>query len=273
MNLSHCVHFDHFCCQIIGTYAPEVFTTPLEPYSTLCTLIFVLLVTSAKEGYEDVKRYRLEIYMSSGILLLTNIERSDELENTRPVTICSFDSSGKLVETERSTEDIKSGDIIKLNGHCQVPVDLVLIMSSYYSDGNKCYVETANIDGETNLKMREAPSALLSKVSSGVVSEDLFQGHIEFEPPNKNIHNFIGALHIKGLEPIALSADNMLLRASVFSNTEWGYGIAVYTGQESKIQMNNRSAPTKISRLEEYVNEAIILIFITQVIMLFVLSS
>lgn len=40
----------------IGTYAPSVFQSPLEPFSTLGTLIFVLLVTSLKEGYEDYKR-------------------------------------------------------------------------------------------------------------------------------------------------------------------------------------------------------------------------
>jgi phospholipid-transporting ATPase len=235
---------------LIGTYAPVVFTTPLEPFSTLGTLIFVLLVTSVKEGYEDVKR-----------------ARSDELENTRRITVCSFDENGKLVETETETQYIKSGDIIKLRGHCQVPADLVLIMTSFFDDGNKCYVETANIDGETNLKLREAPSALLEAVKSGQVRKELFHGHLEFEPPNKNIHNFIGTLYIDNMEPVPLCADNLLLRASIFSNTEWGYGVAVYTGNETKIQMNNRQAPSKMSKLEQYVNEAIILIFFAQVIL------
>ena len=100
---------------------------------------------------------------------------------------------------------------------------------------------------------------------SGTISPLLFDGFVEFEPPNKNIHNFIGAYHLNGMDPIALSADNMLLRSSIFSNTDWGYGVAVYTGQESKIQMNNRHAPSKLSKLEEYVNKAIIMIFCAQV--------
>jgi phospholipid-transporting ATPase len=172
-----------------------------------------------------------------------------------------------MVETVIQTQYVRSGDIIKLKGHCQVPADLVLIMTSLYGDGNQCYIETANIDGETNLKMREAPAALLDLVRSGKARKELFDGHVEFEPPNKNIHNFIGALHLKGRDPISLSADNMLLRSSLFSNTEWGYGIAVYTGQETKIQMNNRNAPSKMSKLEKYVNKAIIMIFIAQVIL------
>jgi magnesium-transporting ATPase (P-type) len=50
----------------------------------------------------------------------------------------------------------------------------------------------------------------------------------------------------------------------MFSNTEWAYGIAIYTGQETKIQMNNRNAPSKMSRIEEYLNKAIVFIFIAQ---------
>jgi magnesium-transporting ATPase (P-type) len=162
---------------------------------------------------------------------------------------------------------IQAGDIVKLSGQCAVPVDLLLIMTSLHSDGNQCYVETANIDGETNLKLKEAPAPIKTLISpDGVPHENLFRGYIEFEPPNKNIHNFIGALHLEAIsDPIALGASNLLLRSSLFSNTEWGYGIAVYCGQETKIQMNNRHAPSKMSKIEGYVNKAIILIFYAQV--------
>ena len=149
---------------------------------------------------------------------------------------------------------------------------MILIMTSNYRDGNQCYVETSNIDGETNLKLREAPTQLLSLVSATPKgqppSRNLFMGKVEFERPNKNIHNFIGALHMEKIpgDPVPLSADNMLLRSSLFSNTDWAYGIAVYVGKESKIQMNNRHAHSKIGRLEQYLNKAIIIIFIAQVI-------
>ena len=44
----------------IGTYAPSLFDSPLEPWSTVCTLIFVLLVTSVKEGMEDLQRAKAD---------------------------------------------------------------------------------------------------------------------------------------------------------------------------------------------------------------------
>ncbi len=71
-------------------------------------------------------------------------------------------------------------------------------------------------------------------------------------------------------DPIALSPDNILLRSSLFSNTDWGYGVVIYTGQETKIQMNNRQATSKLSRLEVYANSAIKVIFCALVI--FILS-
>ena len=147
-----------------------------------------------------------------------------------------------------------------------------MIMTSNYMDGNQCYIETSNIDGETNLKLREAPTQLMGLVTAtptgGTPKKEIFEGTIEFEPPNKNIHNFIGALHMDTFpnEPMPLCADNIALRSSLFCNTDWAYGIAIYTGKETKIQMNNRHAHSKIGRLEQYLNKAIIIIFAAQVL-------
>jgi len=235
---------------LIGEYAPYIYVTPLDPYSTLGTLIFVLLVTSFKEGYEDLQRYR-----------------SDVEENNRPVTICQFEGN-KITERKDITRNIKAGDIIKLEGKTSCPADMLIILTSNFADGNQCYVETANIDGETNLKLREAPAGLSTILNNGIPSLSLFSGRVEMEPPNKDIHNFIGALHVDSLpDPIALSANNIMLRSSLFSNTDWAYGIALYTGQETKIQMNNKFPPSKMSNLEGYLNRAIIIIFFAQIIL------
>jgi len=235
---------------LIGTYAPTLYQTPLDAWSTVSTLVIVLMITSIKEGLEDIQRYK-----------------SDTTDNVAQVTVVTFDENGKLVEKRIEKQYIQSGDIIKLAGKCDVPVDLILLMTSNYADGNQCYIETSNIDGETNLKLREAPSQLMGQVASGNPEKDLFAGYLEFEPPNKNIHNFVGALHIDSMpsESIPLSADNLLLRSSLFSNTEWAYGVALYCGQETKIQMNNRHAASKTGRIEDYLNVAVKLIFAAQV--------
>ncbi len=153
-----------------------------------------------------------------------------------------------------------------------VPADMILVYTSLHEDGNKCYIETANIDGETNLKVREAPPSFLDafnhKMKQGKVLKDYFEGEIEFQQPNKVIHSFIGTLSLThSQEKIPLNAENLLLKSAVFSNTDWAYGIVVYTGQETKIQMNNRLAPSKLSQVEQKLNMAIIIIFWAQVIL------
>lgn len=228
--------------------------SPLNPYSTIVTLVFVLLVTSIKEGVEDLKR-----------------ARSDDYENNRDVVVVTFGPNGEEIQTVKKSKHVNPGDIIKLNGHSAIPVDMVLVLTSMHNDGNKCFIETANLDGETNLKVREAPPLLgeifASQVQAGKAVRDLFDGEIEIQAPNKNIHKCTGNLTLKASkEVIPLSIDNILLRSCVFSNTDWGYGIAIYTGQFTKIQMNNRQAPSKMSKLEHALNNAILMIFAAQIV-------
>jgi magnesium-transporting ATPase (P-type) len=175
---------------LIGTYAPYLFSSPLNPYSTVSTLLFVLMVTCIKEGYEDILRHRCDVE-----------------DNNRPVTILTFDKvTDEPVETIKKSQDIRAGDIIKLIGRMAVPADVVLLLTSNFSDSNQCYVETTNIDGETNLKVREAPAALKQLIDlKNPTKKSLFSGSIEYELPSKNIHTFIGALHFEALsDPVPL---------------------------------------------------------------------
>ena len=236
---------------LIGTYATYIFQSPLDPYSTVMTLLFVLLVTSFKEGSEDYQRYK-----------------SDKDENEREYTVITFDENNRMIENKVQNQKIKSGDIIKMTGRTLIPADMLLIATSNWADGNQCYVETTNIDGETNLKVKEAPTPIKSLIKNGEIIPGLFKGELEVELPQKNIYTFLGAFKSNAIkEPIPLGIENLLVRACVLSNTEWAYGIAVYTGSESKIQLNSMDAPSKMSQLEGYLNKAILIIFAIQAVL------
>ena len=53
----------------------------------------------------------------------------------------------------------------------------------------------------------------------------------------------------------------MLLRGATLRNTKWVMGLVVYTGSESKLVLNSRKAPSKLSTIEAQVNTTLGIIF------------
>lgn len=52
------------------------------------------------------------------------------------------------------------------------------------------------------------------------------------------------------MSKVSLNADNILLKGSILRNTDFVYGICVYTGHHTKIMMNSAQPKTKLSDLE-----------------------
>lgn len=59
----------------------------------------------------------------------------------------------------------------------------------------------------------------------------------------------------------------MLLRGSSLRNTEFIYGIVVFTGHDTKIMKNSVKSKAKFSKLERSTNKYILVIVLMQVIM------
>jgi magnesium-transporting ATPase (P-type) len=75
----------------------------------------------------------------------------------------------------------------------------------------------------------------------GVLTK-LAGAYVECENPNEMLYRFEGTMGLGGdmKETIVpLSTDQILLRGSSLRNTEFIYGLVVFTGHETKIMMNS----------------------------------
>ncbi|KAG8890252.1 hypothetical protein FRB98_000163 [Tulasnella sp. 332] len=172
------------------------------------------------------------------------------------------------------------GDIVLLRDNDQIPADIV-VLSTSDADGI-CYVETKNLDGETNLKVRHS-----LKATSSIVSEEDME-HSSFildsEPPHANLYTYNGVLRYRQnlnldertkqsglvetqekLEPVTIN--EMLLRGCAVRNTNWIIGLVVFTGADTKIMLNGGATPSKRSKIEKETTFNVVMNFIILIIM------
>ncbi|XP_073518558.1 phospholipid-transporting ATPase IB isoform X4 [Phyllobates terribilis] len=133
-----------------------------------------------------------------------------------------------------------------------------------------CYIETSNLDGETNLKIRQG----LPATSNLQSIEDLAKltGRIECEGPNRHLYDFTGNLRMDSNSPVAVGPDQILLRGAQIRNTQWVVGIVVYTGHDTKLMQNSTKAPLKRSNVEKVTNVQILVLFCILLVMALVSS-
>ena len=142
-------------------------------------------------------------------------------------------------------ENVKVGDIVHVSTGKRFPADLVLISSS--EPQGMAYLETSNIDGESNLKIRMSSARTCHLIDLESISD--FKGTLKCENPNERIYNFEGSINT-GTDSFSLDTNNLLLRGAVLKNTGWIYGIAVYTGHDTKIMMNSSDTPNKRTKMQ-----------------------
>lgn len=155
------------------------------------------------------------------------------------------------------------GDIVKVYNNNFFPADLILLSSS--EPQGMSFIETANLDGETNLKLRQGvPSTAKLLETKDLLS---FSGTIDCEPPNRHLYEFNGVLKEYGKEAIPLGPDQLLLRGAMLRNTSWVFGVVVYTGHDTKLLRNSTSAPLKRSTVDRLTNTQILMLFIILVVL------
>ncbi|KAI1275654.1 hypothetical protein F5Y07DRAFT_369216 [Xylaria sp. FL0933] len=237
-------------------------------YTTIVPLFFFVLLTILKEGYDDYKRHRLDKLENANATTvlrphapgaISSATRRPWFSKKRPViTINSEpdvdDKDGDYRWTRVEWRDVRVGDVVKLRRDEAVPADLVLLHAT--GENGMAYIDTMDLDGETNLKSRES----LEDFKECATIAGLRSTAAEFvlEDPNPDLYNFDGRVVING-KTFPLTSNQVIYRGSTIRNTSCVIGLVINTGEECKIRMNaNQHPDAKKPALEAMANKIVL---------------
>ncbi|CAI4230590.1 unnamed protein product [Auanema sp. JU1783] len=219
---------------------PDV--SPTGRYTTAFPFLIILCVSALKEIFEDIKRRRADSKVNNFLTQVLDIE------------------TGKWQKKE--WKKVRVGDILRIENDQLFPADIILISSS--EAHGMAYIETSNLDGETNLKIKQALE-LTSSITS-IDSIRKFQCEIECELPNRHVNDFSGNITFSN-EQRHIGLEQLLLRGARLKNTSWVLGAVIYTGHDAKLLMNSKTAPLKSGTVDVKTNYRILILFAVLVVL------
>lgn len=249
----------YFLCVSILQMIPGLSTT--GQFTTIVPLLFFVSLSISKEGYDDLRRYRLDKAENNRectvLHAYTPVDKEDAEEDLKNDPAAP--SLGPVHWATTKWKDLKVSDIVKLKRDEAAPADLVLLHSS--GPNGIAYVETMALDGETNLKSKQT-SALLAKSCTSDEDIAACRAHFVVEDPNLDLYNFEGRITYVG-ETAPLTNAEIMYRGSILRNTPEAVGMVIYSGEDCKIRMNaNKNPRIKAPALQTLVNRIVIIIVI-----------
>jgi len=235
----------YFVALTILQFIPEI--SSLNPTSTLIPVLFVLLITMVKDGHDDLYRHK-----------------NDRQVNSRKVKTLRRDDQGNYKYVEENWANLKVGDILCVENNQPVPCDMLLLSSS--DENGLVYVETAELDGETNLKVRQTLPGIGELQNSTNNFAD-FKGKVVCEAPNNVLHKFQGNLHLSGQVSLPVDNQNVLLRGCTIRNVDYLYGLVIFAGPDTKLMQNTGATKVKRTKIDKLLNDFVVIIFLLLLIL------
>ncbi|XP_072107846.1 phospholipid-transporting ATPase IC isoform X1 [Mobula birostris] len=230
----------YFLALLILQAIPQIST--LAWYTTLVPLLLVLGITAVKDLVDDIARHKM-----------------DKIINNR---LCDVLQNGRFKPAK--WRNIKVGDIVRLKRDDFIPADILLLSSS--EPNSLCYVETAELDGETNLKFKMSLE-VTDRLLKNEKDLETFDGLIECEEPNNRLDKFAGTLYWRN-QSYPLDVNSILLRGCTVRNTDTTHGIVIFAGADTKIMRNSGKTNFKRTKIDQLMNYMVYMIFL-----LLILSS
>jgi phospholipid-translocating ATPase len=238
----------------------------------------------AKEGWDDYRRYKLDklenrtevwVLDPSRSLFsekrygrlrgkfrrrregaedeLQELDRVDEREDENPPWSQDEDVHWSKVQWE----EVRVGDIVRLRRDENIPADMVLLHAT--GPNGIAYIETMALDGETNLKSKQA-CPLFTKHCGSLSALSAVRAEVVSEDPNLDLYNYEGKAVVDG-EVMPLTLNQVVYRGSTLRNTSEAIGVVVNAGEECKIRLNaSKNVHAKAPAMQSRVNKIVILL-------------
>ncbi|KAI3600431.1 phospholipid-translocating atpase [Moniliophthora roreri] len=248
-----------------------------SPGVVVIPLTMMLGFKAAKDAYEDRNRHRLDRRVNHS---LVEVLKSGSWINPNPtkpksepfvkrflpnrmmgrgfLSTADSDAETEALITDPDAphwehtlwEDLRVGDFVKINENDAIPADILICATS--DEENVAYVETKSLDGETNLKSRNAVSPLTHLCTPDACADPQNAFHVKCDKPDVNMYRLNTVVELGYGEQRKFPADlqAILLRGTVLRNTSWVIGVVLFTGNDTKIVLNAGATPSKTSKIE-----------------------
>ncbi|KAL7795311.1 hypothetical protein V8C37DRAFT_374063 [Trichoderma ceciliae] len=256
-------------------------------WTTIAPLAGFVAFSMAKEGYDDYRRYQLDKAENRSMTWVLahgvregrerprmsgwrNAIRRKRRGNKKQLGEDDGDiihqdieegAFAKLDETNDwmnvQWQHVQVGDVVRLRRDDPVPADMVMLHAT--GPNGVAYIETMALDGETNLKAKQA-SPLLADRCGTVEGLRSTQATVVSEDPNLDLYNFVGTVTVDDNgETVPLSLNNVVYRGSTLRNTTTAIGLVINSGEECKIRMNaNKNIHAKKPAIQATVNKMVL---------------
>uniref|UniRef100_A0A0K0F2K1 Probable phospholipid-transporting ATPase VA (inferred by orthology to a human protein) n=1 Tax=Strongyloides venezuelensis TaxID=75913 RepID=A0A0K0F2K1_STRVS len=220
-------------------FAATLNTIPLlEAYSgwkAFLPIGIIMVFESMKDFFEDYRR-----------------RKNDNKVNKALVYV--FDGSKKRFR-KMEWENVLVGDFIHLSINETIPADILLMRSSDVE--GTVYVETSNLDGESNLKEKKVLGSCIEYCgeTEHVFNPSFLNISIFCSQPDKDLNKISGKVLYSQEKFDVIKRENVIYRGCQIKNTTFIEGIVLYTGKDTKALLNNGIVKHKRSSLDSSTNK------------------
>lgn len=244
--------------------------SPFGPWTYMIAFFIVVGISMVKDAMEDYRRYI-----------------DDKMINNNVVkTVEKKENGSSFVIREKLCMDLEKGDWLLAERNTEIQADVVLLRSkSYYKNrlicSNHCFIQTANIDGESSLKKRNSIAIPSNYPCNNKKNEEAPQYSIcpcaeyfmhnlrsfDLKDTGDIYNEFECNINFRG-DLIIANEKNVLLRGSIVKNTENALCLVVGVGEETKQAKSIHKSKKNKTLFDSRMNEILSIVLVLYAIMM-----